>query len=417
MSHDNDRLGHKGFYSTRRTLLDRFWWPALDSDVKWYIQTCHQCQIRQTTKVRLPPTIDDPTPLFRKAHIDTMYMPHAGGYRYIVQARCSLTAWPEWRALCVETGHTIGAFIFEEILCRWGAVEQIVTDNGTAYVAALDWLAERYGIHHIRISPYNSQANGIVERQHRTVRDSIFKACNGDDSRWPTVAPFAFWADCTTVRKSTGYSPFYMAHGVEPTLPFDISEATFLVPDLTQPLSTQDLLATRARQLQKRPADLATIHDRIAASRHASARQFEKHFANTMRDYDFAPGSLVLVRNTLPNMDKMKPRYLGPMVVLRRTRNGAYRLSELDGAISRLRYAAFRLIPYHARSRSFIPVTHVVGSGDLASLELDDAPATGPGSRSDESTQEGRILNPPGGVRSVYALASETSHATCERHF
>ena len=105
------------------------------------------------------------------------------------------------------------------------------------------------------------------------------------------------------------------------------------------------------------------------------------------------------------------------MVVLRRTRNGAYRLSELDGAISRLCYAAFRLIPYHARSRSFIPVTHVVGSGDLASLELDDAPATGPGSRSDESTQEGRILNPPGGVRSVYALASETSHATCERHF
>ena len=296
-------------------------------------------------------------------------------------------------------------------------MEQIVTDNGTAYVAALDWLAERYGIHHICISPYNSQANGIVERQHRTVRDSIFKACNGDDSCWPTVAPFAFWADRATVRKSTSYSPFYMAHGVEPTLSFDISEATFLVPDLTQPLSTQDLLATRARQLQKRPADLATIHNRIAASRHASARQFDKHFANTIHDYDFAPGSLVLVRNTLPNMDKMKPRYLGLMVVLRRTRNGAYHLSELDGAISRLRYAAFRLIPYHARSHSFIPVTHVVGSSDLASLELDDAPATGPGSRSDELTQEGQILNPLGGVRSVYALASETSHTTCERHF
>ena len=111
-----------------------------------------------------------------------MYMPHAGGYRYIVQACCSLTAWPEWRALRIETSRTIGAFIFEEILCRWGAVEQIVTDNGTAYVTALDWLAERYGIHHICISPYNSQANGIVERQHCTVRESIFKACDGNDS-------------------------------------------------------------------------------------------------------------------------------------------------------------------------------------------------------------------------------------------
>jgi len=55
-------------------------------------------------------------------------------------------------------------------LCRWDAVEEIVTDNGTAFVAALDLLADRYGIRHIRISAYNSRANGIVERQHRTIR-------------------------------------------------------------------------------------------------------------------------------------------------------------------------------------------------------------------------------------------------------
>ena len=46
-----------------------------------------------------------------------MFMPRAAGYRYIVQARCSLTAWPEWRALCTETGHTLSAFLFEEVLC------------------------------------------------------------------------------------------------------------------------------------------------------------------------------------------------------------------------------------------------------------------------------------------------------------
>jgi hypothetical protein len=62
-----------------------------------------------------------------------------------------------------QVSHSIGSFIFEEILCRWGAVEEVVTDNGTAYVAALDWLADKFGIRHIRISAYNSQANGIVE--------------------------------------------------------------------------------------------------------------------------------------------------------------------------------------------------------------------------------------------------------------
>jgi hypothetical protein len=29
-------------------------------------------------------------------------------------------------------------------------------DNGTAYVAALDWLMDRYGIRYIHISAYNS---------------------------------------------------------------------------------------------------------------------------------------------------------------------------------------------------------------------------------------------------------------------
>jgi len=314
-----------------------------------------------------------------------MFMPPAGGYRYIVQARCSLTAWPEWRALRTETGRTIGAFIFEEILCRWGAVEEIVTDNGTAYVAALDWLADRYGIRHIRISAYNSRANGIVERQHRTIRDTIIKACEGDLSRWTTVATFAFWADRATTRKSTGFSPYYMVHGVEPILPFDLTLATFLVPDLTKPMSTEELILARARQLQKRPADLAAIHDRILASRFASVHQFEKQHASTIRDFDFTLGALVLVRSAGSTMDKTKPRYYGPMIVLRRTCNGAYRLGELDGTISRLRYAAFRLLPYHARSPSFIPVTRVVEGDDLASLEYDDTLIEGAGVHNEES--------------------------------
>src|SRR5579863_5663371 len=66
-------------------------------------------------------------------------------------------------------------FLFKEVLCRWGAVEEVVTDNGMPYVAALDWLVDRYGIRHICISAYNSRANGIVEQQHRTIIESLIK--------------------------------------------------------------------------------------------------------------------------------------------------------------------------------------------------------------------------------------------------
>jgi len=247
-------------------------------------------------------------------------------------------------------------------------------DNGTAYIATLDWLSSRYGICHIHISAYNSRANGIIEWQHRTIHNSLVKACDGDTSQWPAVAPFVFWADHTTTCKATGYSPFYMAHSVEPILPFDITLAIFLVPELIKSLTTNELIAIHAQQLEKHQDDLATIHTHILKSRFTSAQQFKWQHAHTIRDFNFKPGTLVLVHNPSVDHDKVKPHYCGPMVVVRRTCNGAYHLVELDGAVSRLRYAAFRLVPYHTHSSSYIPVTRIVDCDDLASMIADDLP-------------------------------------------
>jgi hypothetical protein len=47
------------------------------------------------------------------------------------------------------------------------------------------------------------------------------------------------------------------------------------------------------------------------------------------------------------------------MIVLRKTLGCSYLLAELDGSVSKLRYAAFHLIPYHPRTTSHIPVTSV----------------------------------------------------------
>jgi len=95
-------------------------------------------------------------------------------------------------------------------------------------------------------------------------------------------------------------------------------------------------------------------------------------------------------------MDKTRPCYCGPMVVLRHTCNGAYRLSELDGSISKLHYTAFRLLPYHSCSPSLITVTCWVTSEDLVSIERDNTPQSGRANDDDKDvlTQEGQILNP-----------------------
>jgi hypothetical protein len=376
----HDDLGHKGVYAVRIRLLLRFWWPMLVDDVKWYSKTCHECQVRQTIKLHIPPTVPIPGGLFRKAHIDTMLMPKVGGYRYLVQARCAMSSYPEWRMLRSETGSNLAAFIFEDILCRWGPLTEIVTDNGPAFVSALEELADRYGVRHIRISPYNSQANGVVERRHYDVREAIMKSSEGEENRWFKFAHTVFWAERVTILKSCGLSPFFIVHGVEPLFPFDLTEATFLVPlpDRDE-FSTTDLIIWRARQLQKRTDDLQLIEEKVVKARYNSIKHFEA--THKITDHDFTPGNLVLVRNSRVEAElnrKTKPRYLGPMVVLRRTTGGSYLLAELDGAVSKLRFAAFRLIPYHPRTKIRISVTSITGKDeddlDRMALEETDEP-------------------------------------------
>ena len=94
--------------------------------------------------------------LFSKAHLDTMVMPWSAGYWYIVQVHCALTTYPKWQMLHSENTVALASFIFEDILCHWGPLTEIVTDNGPTFVQALDVLADWYQIQHICISPYNS---------------------------------------------------------------------------------------------------------------------------------------------------------------------------------------------------------------------------------------------------------------------
>ena len=176
-AHDN--LRHKGVFTVWTWLLLCFWWPMLVEDVKWFVRTCHECQIRQTHQLHIPPTVPVISGLFRKVHLDMMVMPRSASYRYIVQARCALTAYREWRMLRSKNASALASFIFEDILCRWGTLAEIVTDNGPAFVQALDVLADRYNIWHIGISPYNSQANGVVERHHLDVWEAIIKSTPG----------------------------------------------------------------------------------------------------------------------------------------------------------------------------------------------------------------------------------------------
>ena len=89
LSSVHNDVGHHGFYATNALLSEHYWWPAMAQDIAWYIRTCHLCQLRKTQQISIPPIVASPAPLFAKVYMDTMHLTPSGGYKYIVQARCS----------------------------------------------------------------------------------------------------------------------------------------------------------------------------------------------------------------------------------------------------------------------------------------------------------------------------------------
>jgi hypothetical protein len=102
---------------------------------------------------------------------------------------------------------------------------------------------------------------------------------------------------------------------------------------------TTELIAWRARQLQKCAEDLEAIRERVVAVHFKLICEFERRFCVNIKLHDFQPGAYVLVHNSKVEYElskKKKPHYLGPMVVVRHMKGGSYMLAELDSAISKL---------------------------------------------------------------------------------
>jgi hypothetical protein len=103
MTAAHDHNGHRGFFSTKALLTQRFWWPEMERDVNQYVKSCHSCQERQKQLVRIPPTKTHTPSIFEVLHADVMHMtPPSNGCKYIAHGRDGLMSWAEARALKQE---------------------------------------------------------------------------------------------------------------------------------------------------------------------------------------------------------------------------------------------------------------------------------------------------------------------------
>src|SRR5260370_30525546 len=126
---------------------------------------------------------------------DLVHMPKGlGDKRYVVDLVDNLTGWVEARALRKLKSSAIAKFLFD-VMCQFGCIFQLTCDNGSEFKGATEELMNKYKVPVVRILPYNSQANGKIERTQCSYLDVIWKVLQGDTSQWPSWLGYALWAD------------------------------------------------------------------------------------------------------------------------------------------------------------------------------------------------------------------------------
>ena len=283
--------------------------------------------------------------------------------------------------LSTKSSEKVADFIWQDVICRFGCIPQITTDNGTEFQGAVSILAKRYGITIIRISPYNPAANGMIERGHRTWINSIWKLCGPKKERWSRWFYPALWADRVTTRRTTGFSPYYLLYGRPHLFPFNLHDETWYTINWHDITTTEQLIAVRALQIrrlhmERKKASKKNIETRVQAAKDYAIRNARRMISGVYRK-----GELVLIALKGPGivrgsgLAKSADTWAGPFEIVRRYRSGSYQLRELDGTKIRGSIPTSHLKPFYtkeAKSRMELLQPEDNSSDDLNPFQKSD---------------------------------------------
>ena len=226
-------VSHPGIRGSRRLISSRFVWPKMSTEIGSWARSCLQCQRSKiSSHVRsIVPQIPVPGRRFSHVHIDIVGpLPSSHGFSYLLTMIDRTTRWPEAVPLSSITAEScIQAFISTWV-SRFGVPSTLTSDRGSQFVSSV-WtgVCRELGISPSRTTAYHPQANGMIERFHRSLKVSLRARAAG--SNWVQHLPLVMLGLRVVPKEDTGFCSAEAVYGSSLCVPGEFLSVPELPPD------------------------------------------------------------------------------------------------------------------------------------------------------------------------------------------
>ena len=276
-------LGHPGVERTRQSIADKFVWPNLRQDVCKWARECLPCQRAKVQKHTVPPIADFVVPpkRFQHIHMDLVSMPPSNGFNHLLTIVDRFSRWPVAIPISDINADTIIDQFTHGWISNYGVPEIVTTDRGSQFTSAIfNQLTTNWGIKHVTTTAYHPESNGMVERLHRRLKESLVALGNDERHNWFWKLPMALLTIRTTMKPDIGASPSQLVYGEGVTVPGQLVGPPQLSDEelLRAQRSTRNNLRVEVERLQPTPTSAhrrpqVHIPDELATASHVLVRK------------------------------------------------------------------------------------------------------------------------------------------------